>query len=30
VLTDDFPLYQYLSGKGVDVLNFNSIRLFNY
>jgi hypothetical protein len=30
VLTDDFPLYHYLSGKGVDVLNFNNIRPFYY
>lgn len=26
VLTDDLPLYAYLSGHGVDVLNFNNIR----
>lgn len=26
VLTDDLPLYAYLSGQGVDVLNFNNIR----
>ncbi|MDP9487570.1 MAG: hypothetical protein M3Q49_17595 [Actinomycetota bacterium] len=26
VLTDDLPLYAYLSNQGVDVLNFNNIR----
>ena len=28
VLTDDLPLYGYLSNLGVDVLNFNHIRQF--
>lgn len=26
VLTDDLPLFGYLSNRGVDVLNFNNIR----
>jgi len=26
VLTDDFPLYHFLSGIGVSVINFNQIR----
>lgn len=26
VLTDDLPLYAYLAGQGVDVLNFNHLR----
>ncbi len=30
VLTDDLPLYSYLGGRGVDVLNFNNIRPFEY
>jgi len=30
VLTDDLPLYGYLGGRGVDVLNFNNIRLLEY
>ena len=30
VLTDDLPLYAYLSGNGVDVLNFNEIRTIAY
>ncbi len=28
VITDDFPLFGYLSNRGVDVLNFNRIRPF--
>lgn len=30
VLTDDLPLYAYLQGHGVDVLNFNEIRGLAY
>jgi len=30
VLTNDAPLYAYLLGQGVDVLNFNQIRPLNY
>lgn len=30
VLTDDLPLYGYLSSRGVDVLNFNNIRPYTY
>lgn len=30
VLTDDFRLSQYLQSKGVDVINFNHIRTFNW
>ena len=30
VLTDDFPLAGYLGRQGVDVLNFNNIRLLGY
>lgn len=30
VLTDDFPLANYLRSRNVDVLNFNNIRTFNY
>ncbi len=30
VLTDDFRLSQYLQTKGVDVLNFNNIRVINW
>ena len=30
VLTDDLPLYAYLQGNGVDVLNFNEIRGLAY
>jgi hypothetical protein len=30
VLTDDLPLYKYLEGKGIDVLNFNEIRTIAY
>lgn len=30
VLTDDLPLYGYLSNRGVDVLNFNNIRPLEY
>ena len=26
VLTDDFTLYQYMSGSGIDALNFNHVR----
>lgn len=29
VITDDLPLYNYLSGRGVDVINFNYIRDLN-
>ncbi len=30
VLTDDLDLYGYLSNRGVDALNFNNIRPFDY
>lgn len=30
ILTDDFPLSQYLQTRGVNVLNFNHIRLYNW
>lgn len=30
VLTDDLPLYAYLQGNGVEVLNFNEIRGLAY
>jgi rRNA-processing protein FCF1 len=30
VLTDDFPLTQYLYKTGVDVVNFNNIRILNW
>ena len=30
VLTDDGPLYGYLAGNGVDVINFNHIRPLNW
>ncbi len=30
VLTDDFRLSQYLQGAGVDVVNFNHIRVTNW
>lgn len=30
VITDDLPLFGYLSSRGVDVLNFNNIRPFEY
>lgn len=30
VLTDDLPLYSYLGGRGLDVLNFNNIRTLNF
>lgn len=30
VLADDLPLYAYLQGQGVDVLNFNEIRGIAY
>ncbi len=30
VLTDDLPLADYLGRQGVDVLNFNNIRLLGY
>ena len=30
VLTDDLPLYAYLQGNGVEVLNFNEIRALAY
>lgn len=30
VLTDDFPLYNLLAHRGVDVLNFNQLRGLNY
>jgi hypothetical protein len=28
VLTDDLPLYHYLSTAGLDAINFNHIRLY--
>ena len=30
VLTDDLPLYHYLSTTGVDAINFNHIRTLNW
>ena len=30
VLTDDFPLSQYLQSQGIDVLNFNHVRVLNW
>jgi rRNA-processing protein FCF1 len=30
VLTEDLPLYAYLQGQGVDVLNFNQLRELAY
>ncbi len=30
VLTDDLPLYGYLAGQSVDVLNFNNLRPLGY
>ncbi len=30
VLTDEFPLANYLGSKGLDVLNFNNIRTLRY
>ena len=30
VLTDDFTLFNYLGGRGLDVLNFNNIRTLNF
>lgn len=30
VVTDDFPLSQYLQVQGIDVLNFNHIRSLNW
>ena len=30
VLTDDLPLYSYLQGNGVEVLNFNEVRGLAY
>ena len=30
VLTDDFELFGYLTAKGLDALNFNHIRVYNW
>ncbi len=30
VLTDDFPLTKYLESQGVEVINFNYIRTYNW
>ncbi len=30
VVTDDFPLSQYLQAQGIDILNFNHIRSINW
>lgn len=30
LITDDFPLSQFLSSQGVDVVNFNHLRILNW
>lgn len=30
VFTDDLPLYHYLANNGIDALNFNHIRMYNW